>query len=227
MAKPLLSAAVIGAGHDGRHRLGKGQVEELLALSDAEQETLLKRLTHHALCKMRCLTWRGTYVRKGGSVPGGYEPYDFALDAIQQLLDGSRTWNREKYSTLEAVLRSFIDSTISKAVNLVENKRERRMTPAKGEATFDLEGDQPTPIQIVVDRDWQQCFHDAAMAELNGDKFLIDLFECLEADITAPSEIAQMLDIAVDDVNNGKKRLQRRLEKLDKQFALPKRRAKS
>src|SRR6476620_1001135 len=129
---------------------------------------------------MRSLAWRGAYVRKGGSVPGGYEPYDFALDAIQQLLDGSRSWNREQYPTLEAVLRSFIDSTISKAVNLIENKKERRMIPATGELTFDLTGDEPTPLQIVVDRDWQERFHKAAMTELNGDKFLIDLFECLE-----------------------------------------------
>lgn len=201
-------------------------MEELLALSNEEQETLLKRLTHHALCKMRSLTWRGAYVRKGGSVSGGYEPYDFALDAIQQLLDGSRTWNREKYLTLEAVLRSFIDSTISKAVNLIENKKERRMVPATEETTFDLIGDDPTPLQIVVDRDWQERFHKAAMGELNGDKFLIELLECLEADITAPSEIAQILDSKVDEVNNGKKRLQRRLEKLDKKFAPPKQRAK-
>ena len=201
-------------------------MEELLALSNEEQETLLKRLTHHALCKMRSLTWRGAYLRKGGSVPGGYEPCDFALDAIQQLLDGSRTWNREKYSTVEAVLRSFIDSTISKVVNLIENKQERRMVPATGEAKFDLVGDERTQIQIVVDRDWQERFHKAAMGELNGDKFLIELFECLEADITAPSEIAQVLGTDVDAVNNGKKRLQRRLEKLDKKFAPPKQRAK-
>lgn len=203
-------------------------MEELLALSDEEQETLLKRLTHHALCKMRSLTWRGAYIRKGGSVPGGYEPYDFALDAIKQLLDGSRTWNREKYSTLEAVLRSFIDSTISKTVNLVENRMERRMIPAAtGGATIDLIGDEPTPLQIVIDADWQARFHSAAMVELDGDKFLKDLFECLEADITAPLEIAQVLEVSVDNVNNGKKRLQRKLEKLDKKFAPPKQRAKS
>lgn len=101
------------------------------------------------------------------------------------------------------------------------------MFPATGETTFDLEGDALTPLQIVVDRDWQERFHTAAMAELKGDKFLIDLFECLEADITAPSEITQILGVEVDEVNNGKKRPRRRLEKLDKQFAPPKQRAKS
>ena len=100
------------------------------------------------------------------------------------------------------------------------------MVPATGEAKFDLVGDERTQIQIVVDRDWQERFHKAAMGELNGDKFLIELFECLEADITAPSEIAQVLGTDVDAVNNGKKRLQRRLEKLDKKFAPPKQRAK-
>ena len=185
------------------------QVEEFLALSFEEQKMLLKRLTHHALCKMRLLTWRGAYLRRGGSVPGGYEADDFALDAIGQLIDGTRNWNREKYPTLESVLRSFIDSIISKI-------------PTTGEATFDLIGNEPTPLQIAVNRDWEEHLHNAAIAELNGDQFLEQLLECLVADITAPSEIAQLLCVEVVDVHNGKKRLQRRLENLDRKFS-PKR----
>lgn len=163
---------------------GNGVLDELLALSDVEQETLLKRLTLHAYCKMRHLTWRGVYFSRGAVVPAGYEPYDFALDAIEKLLDGRRPWNREKYLTLETALRATIDS------------------------------------------DWQERFHKAAMKELKGDDFLVEVFELLAAEFTKPEEIATMLDTTVDEVNNAKKRLRRKLEKLDGKYPPPKRRAK-
>ena len=106
---------------------GKCALDELLALSDVETETLLKRLTLHAHCKMRHLTWRGVSVNRGDAVPGGYEAYDFALDAIEKLLDGRRPWNREKYMTLEAALRSTIDSDINHLAESADNARGRRL----------------------------------------------------------------------------------------------------
>lgn len=105
-------------------------MDELLALSDGEQEALLKRLTLYAQCKMRRLTWRGVHARRGGTAPGGHEPYDFALDAIQKLLDGSRSWDRQKYPTLVAVLRAIIDSDINHLADSIDN-------PAAVDATVD------------------------------------------------------------------------------------------
>jgi len=210
------------------HGLAKGNVEELLALSDAEQETLLKRLTHHALCKMRSLTWRGAYVARGGSVPGGYEPYDFALDAIQKMFDGTRPWNKERYPTLEKALRATIDSDISHMVQSPENAKARRLTPVGQTAqAYDIPGTEENPLKVVIDRDWQDRYHKAAMKELEGDEFLKKLFQCLEAEITKPDEIATMLDTTVDEVNNGKKRIRRKLEKLDGKFPPLKRRVTS
>jgi hypothetical protein len=200
-------------------------VEEFVALTPEEQETLLKRLTHHALCKMRRLTWRGAYVTKGGAVPGGYEPYDFALDAIEKLLDGTRPWNKEKYATLEKALRSTIDSDINHLVESIDNAHGKRLgSPAtKGDTAlaYVVHSMEPIPIKVVIDRDWQEQYHKAAMKVLNGDAFLGKLFECLEGEITEPHEIATMLDISVDDVNNGKKRLRRTLAKLDGRFTHP------
>jgi hypothetical protein len=209
---------------------GKGEVDELLALSDVEQESLLKRLTLHAHCKMRHLTWRGVYVKKGDAVPGGYEPYDFALDAIEKMLDGRRPWNREKYETLERALRATIDSDINHLADSADNARGRRLAvqASKSETTqaYDVPGTEPNPLTSVIDTDWQQQFHKAAMKELKDDKFLIKLFECLAAEFTKPEEIATMLDTTVEEVNNGKKRLRRKLEKLDGKYPPPKRRAK-
>jgi hypothetical protein len=209
---------------------GKGEVDELLALSDVEQEALLKRLTLHAHCKMRHLTWRGVYVNKGDAVPGGHEACDFALDAIQKMLDGRRPWNREKYQTLEVALRATIDSDINHLAESADNARGRRLAlqGSKSETAqaYDVPGTEPNPLHAVIDNDWQQRFHKAAMKELKDDEFLIKLFECLAAEFTKPEEIATMLDTSVEEVNNGKKRLRRKLEKLDGRYPPPKRRAK-
>lgn len=205
-------------------------MDELLALSDVEQETLLKRLTVHAHCKMRNLTWRGVYVNKGDAVPGGYEAYDFALDAIEKIFDGRRPWNREKYPTLESALRATIDSDINHLADSTDNARGRRLALESSKCetakAFEVPGTEPNPLNTVVDRDWQDRFHKAAMKELKGDEFLIKIFECLAAEITKPEEIAMILDTTVEEVNNGKKRLRRKLEKLDGKYPPPKRRAK-
>ncbi|MCC7333850.1 MAG: hypothetical protein IT422_02065 [Pirellulaceae bacterium] len=204
-------------------------MDELIALTDEEQEALLERLTHHALCKMRRLTWRGARVVRGGSVPKGYEPYDFALDAIQQLLDDSRSWNREVYPTLESVLRSFVDSKISGMVNLTENKLDRRLTPPKGQSAtmYDIPNTESDPLRLLIDVERQQQLHDAAFKEFDGDTLLENLFICIEDEITKPKDIASLLDMKVEEVNNGLKRLRRALNKLEKKFLPAGARAKS
>ncbi len=57
------------------------------------------------------------------------------------------------------------------------------------------------------------------LKEIGTDEFLVQLFECLQADITKPSEIAEILDMEVEEINNGKKKLRRRLEKVEQKFA--------
>jgi hypothetical protein len=200
-------------------------LQEFFDLSTAAQEQLLDRLTNHALCKMRRLTWRGARIARGGSIPGGYEPYDLALEAITDALDGQdRNWNRQKYTTVEQFLVSIVDSKISNLVNLAENKSERRLAPPSGKddtvTAYEIPGTERDPLLIVIDREWQTRFHEAAMKELEGDEFLVQLLECMEAEIIKPLEIAEALStkekpITADDVNNATKRLERKLKKLD------------
>lgn len=215
--------------HDGvETAAGDGGLQELLDLSSEEQERLLRRLTHHALCKMRRLTWRGAYVARGGSVPGGYEPYDFALDAIRKALDGTRPRNREAYKTLESYLRSTIDSDISHLVESIDNRTGRRLSPPSAEdetaTAYEIAGSEPDPVTVAIDKDWQARFRKAPPKELKGENFLIELLECMEAEITAPQEIAEVLGTSVERVNNEKKRLRRRLAELGGRIKRPRKR---
>lgn len=195
-------------------------MDEILNLTNDEQTRLLKDLTAHALHKMRRLTWRGAYVRDGGSVPKGKEPADFALEAIKKALSGERGWNRVAYPTLKAFLRSVVDSEISHLVESTDNRYGRR-TSNQGPESFSVPLDHADPRTVVIDRDWKESFQKFALEELEGDEFLQDLFKCLEADITQPAEIAVMLDTTVDRVNNEKKRLNRKLAKLNPRVIPP------
>lgn len=192
-------------------------MRELLDLSCDEQEKLLSRLTYHALCKMRRLTWRGATLSCGGSVPRGYEPDDFALDAIGYALEKPESWNRAVYETLESFLRSHIDSRINRLVMSADNRRGRRLSTECG---MDNLGDEFSesvvdPVEIATDKDWQTRFQEAAKKELENDEFLTKLLECMEAEITKPQDIAELHGVTVDHVNNEKKRLRRKLNKLN------------
>jgi hypothetical protein len=193
-------------------------LQEIFNLSQEEQERLLKRLTHHALCKMKPLTWRGASIKRGGSVPGGHEPYDFAVDSFSKALDGSRKWNREKHPTLEGFLLSIVDSDINHLAESLDNSHGRRIAPTKTPVEVDeaerVEGREVNPVFAVVNKEAHEHFLATAMKLLEGDNFLIQLLDCMEAEITEPSEIAEMLDISVDGVNNGKKRLRHKLDTL-------------
>src|SRR6185312_2425851 len=125
---------------------------------------------------------------RGGSVPGGHEPYDFALDAIEKAMDGTRPWNREKYKSLEKFLCSIIDSEINQLVDSVDNATGRRLAPQSGKdetvAVYEVPGTEPHPLLVLIDKDWHSRFRDAAMKELRGEDFLIKLLDCMEAEIT-------------------------------------------
>lgn len=194
-------------------------MDELLALSDDEQRSLLANLIEHARCKMKRLTWRGAYLSKGGAVPAAREPEDFALEAIRKLLDGTRPWKRDKYDTLEKCLRASIDSSINHVAESVDNRIGRRMATqtAPGEAAVNAssivsaEGD---PLTVVIDEEWRDRFQRSAFKELEGEPLLLKLLECLEAGYTKRSELAVLMEVTVTDVTNLIKRLRRKLEKL-------------
>jgi hypothetical protein len=193
-------------------------LKEILNLSQTDLERLLERLTHYALCKMQKLKWRGAYLSNGGSPPCAYEPTDFALDAIKGALHGKRNWNREKYATLELFLKSVIRSRINNLVKSPDNSGSQRFAPAKnagGDETEGFESCEANHVKVVILKEWCDKFRAAARKDLEGDSFLTQLFECIDSGYTKPLEIAEVCGISVNDVNNGMKRLRRKLDAIN------------
>ncbi|MCO6042704.1 hypothetical protein NG895_02180 [Aeoliella sp. ICT_H6.2] len=188
---------------------------EIPDYSDDDWELLVKRLTLYADSKLRKVYWRGAAHAPGGSGPGGMGPDEFAAEAIESFLDGSRKWNKETEPEFLRFLFNVVDSKISHLVESAENSRTRRIDTCDrdSEPAFQVKSGAKRPDVVVADQEQSDLLHNAVISELDGDTTAVSVFECFEADITKPSEIAEMMGIGIDEVNNAKKRLARSADK--------------
>jgi hypothetical protein len=192
-------------------------VNPIESLSEDELLELVERLTDYAYCKLVHLRWRGLSIKRGGSIPGGVEPGDLALQAIVDLIDGTRCWDREKNKDLLGFLKGVIDSQVSNLVNRAENRQSRWMTePADGHDGPEFEVSQPgfTPYETVANKEAMEKFRAAIVKEIGDDPLVMSIFECLEADITKPAEMALLLEKDVSEINNAQKRLRNKVTKV-------------
>lgn len=184
-------------------------------LTDLEWEEVLKRLTLHAVSKVMPLVWRGVPGSNGGHVPGGKEAADLAAEAIVDTLEGRRTWNRADEPDFFEFLKGVVDSKVNHLAVSQENKRSRR-----------IEGDgvRESPAYLVPDKargpatgaaekDGAERFRVAIIKEIGDDELVQKIFECLEAEITKPAEMAEVLGRDVTEINNAQKRLRNRTTK--------------
>ena len=191
------------------------ELVEIPDLSDDEWEALVERLALYADSKLRKLYWRGVSYSEGGSVPGGVCPGDLAAQAIESFLDGSRNWDESKQPELVEFLMDVIDSKVSHLVESAENRKTRRIdtTDRTREPAFRVKAKSRRPDQIVADNELRERIRTTVMAELDGDELAESVFECFEAEITKPKEIAELLGVETSEVNNAKKRLCRATDK--------------
>jgi DNA-directed RNA polymerase specialized sigma24 family protein len=192
---------------------GKGSLATIRDLSDDDLLKLLKRLTLHAECKLVRLRWRGV---PGGPPPRGVQAEDIAAEAITRVLDGTRAWDERTQPDLLKHLRGVVDSLVSELVRSFDNRRFRRIGPpgAGDESTMvhEAPGREPDPRELASSREAAETFRAPIVEALREDELAYQVFECLEADITKPSDIADYLGLPVSEINNAQKRLRRKVE---------------
>ena len=185
-------------------------------LTDEQWQEIVERLTLHAHCKMAQLTWRGVPPSRGGTVPGGIEPEDLATDVIVALIEGTRTWDQQEQPDLLQFLKSVVDSMVSHLVECVENRVTRRIDGGShSEPThpvFEVPDCGPDPSTVCADREERERFQVIVLEEIGNDSLAQEVFECLEASITKPAEIAKLIGRSVREINNAQKRLRRKVE---------------
>lgn len=195
---------------------GNGGGDDLATIQDLSGDNLLKllkRLTLYADRKLVRLRWRGI---QGGAPPRGIQAEDLAAEAITRVIEGKRAWDQQEQPDVLQFLKGIVDSLVSQLVNSFDNRRTRRLGPTgvgeEGSAAPTFAGRELDPAQFVADREAAERFRAPILKALEGDAVASQVFECLEADITKPSEIAEYLGISVTDINNAQKRLWRKVE---------------
>lgn len=186
-------------------------------LSDDEWLRLFERLTHYADRKLIRLNWRGMRGSQGGRPAGGVQAEDLAQQAIIDLIQGNRVWDKERQPDLLKHLQSVVDSKVSHLVQRVENRSTVRIgSTADTEVlspAYDVPSRELNPADVVASREEEKRFRAAIYEALASDEHAYKFLECLEAGLEY-QEIAEYLDITAADVNNIKKRLCRKVEKV-------------
>jgi DNA-directed RNA polymerase specialized sigma24 family protein len=198
--------------------MGGMRLVNIPQLSDDQWTELVERLAHHASCKLLRLYWRGILGSRGGRVPGGVESADLASAAIVDVLDGTRVWDPEAHPDLLKFLRSIVDSKVSHLVSEVENRKSRRFAPPdaeeEGSAAHGVTGREPDPADFIQDSEAAEKFRAMVLKAIEGDELAYKVFECLEAEYSKPSEMADLLGVPVSNINNAQKRLRRKVSEL-------------
>jgi len=167
--------------------------EDIRRLLDEQPwDDWLKRLTLYAKGQLWWRTWRGEL---GGSVPGGREPADFALEAIKDVYTGVRQWDPATCPDLLQYLFGVVQSKVSNACNAAENTQERREDP------------EFRPVAIDKDDDFLYGF----LTEIENEPELVKVVELMMDGYEGRAEIAARMCLEPSDVTNLQKKMKRRL----------------
>ena len=213
LAKDIAWPALLVSMAPGALVIGEVEVAGIDDVTEAQWAGYLKKLTLRAGYLFMAYGW-GTRGRWMG--PGGVTPNDVAADAIVKTLDGTRRYDPEQCPSLIAFLRHTVRSLVSHIAEAPATQRRREMVKAShGDdcpVTLDPIGDEPDPLENCICRETVDILKKAA--EQEKDDLIVRILECLEVDITKPSDVAELLDVDVNTINNAQKRLRRRAKKL-------------
>ncbi len=192
---------------------------EIPKLTDGQWAELLERLTYRAVQKFRKYNWRrGDPKKFEWAGPDGTSPEDLALEAITSVIQGVRKYHAEKYQDFYGFLCSVVDSKVFHMAAKASRQPTQRMpvmTDAGSQELIEVElpGNDPDPADVCVNREVVELARAVVEADAEKDPLVLEIFECLEAGFTMPSEMAEALDVKVIEINKAKKRLRRKLNR--------------
>lgn len=193
---------------------GEVEVTDIESVTDDQWSKYLKRLTLHAGDLFIAYGWHA----KGKWVgPRGATPSDIAAEAILRVLDGRRRYDSSKCPKLMTFLRNVVKSLVSHLSEAADTRRLQPMPQTKQDGADDSvdmepEGDEPDPLENCIKNEIVEKLKIVAGQE--EDPLVVDILECLDAGITKPAAIAELLDVEVKMINNAQKRLWRKAEKV-------------
>jgi DNA-directed RNA polymerase specialized sigma24 family protein len=207
--------------------------EAVCQISDDEWRKTALELERYALSVSRNLRWR---TRNPVELPGGETVTSIVSKAIEKLFSSEREWDHQKEPGIRTYLRGVIDSLLN---HLAESQDNTLVTvaPEPGSTNYPAweSGSQKrdpsvdwlvppnrSPEAALLQQE-QAVVEDRAlellMEECADDAVLMAVLESMMNGYDKPAEIAEHKGIAVKDVYNAAKRMDRKLESVRKRLA--------
>ncbi len=163
--------------------------------TDKEWKQILLQLRNYAKAKSTIL-------------PADMEPDDLASEALTRVLEGSRKWNQDKYPDIIFLLKSTVDSIISKIWKLKDNVHRLRecgeYTNIKALENYESPEAEKNEMNEVL-----ESRLDEIRSYIEGDNELEELFLAIEYGNFSRKEIIEVLKWETKKFDNAMKRLKR------------------
>ncbi len=146
-------------------------------------------------------------------LPMGSSVESAVHEAIRKFLDGTRRWNPENVDLL-GFLKGVVKSEIS---HLLSSKEASLTTSIDPENIEKYQSESLNPEQAVIEKEKGRLIeivHQKLIEQAESDSDYLTVAVCIEAGIHKPKDIAQEMDLDVDEVYKIKKRWQRDFEKI-------------
>lgn len=171
-------------------------------------QEIVRRLDEH--------DWNGSIIRLAAyvtvlcrfageqGIPGGLEPEDIVIEAIEKVYAGVRKWDPQQDPDLHLYLKSVVKSILSNRFNLADNRTlagillEDTLTDPAADAESDL---------------YARQLDQSISTAMRGDPELCLVYKALK-DGLRPAQIAEEYALKINTVRNAQKRLCRLVEKI-------------
>ena len=127
------------------------------------------------------------------------EATDFAIEAIEDVYLGKRTWEPGTHPDMKGFLYDVVKSKVSNA--------------AQKTATRSVSLEERLEDASLVQMD-EAGFKDEMCKVLGNDQELIDVVECYHNGCHKPFEVAEELEISVEELRNRRRRIERKCQDL-------------
>lgn len=202
-------------------------------ISADEWRNIALDLERYALGVSRNLRWR---TRNPVELPGGETVTSIVSKAIEKLFSGEREWEPQKEPDIRKYLRGVIDSLLNHLAESQDNTLVI-LAPEPGSTNYpawesgsrkrDPSVDWLVPSsrspEVVLLQQEQAALEDRALEllieECAEDPVLMSVLEAMMDGYEKPAEIAEDKGIPVKDVYNAAKRMERKLETVQKRLA--------
>jgi len=190
-------------------------------LNSKISDEVIKRAALFAARRLELYEWQGS---KKGMPPSGRTAEDFVHDTIVKLYTGQRTWDPKKHPDFFIALCGMIRSEISNCRKSNENKKtycesalpSSKWTKAPLDDFAHLTNSTDRPILELEKEIEDDNLLLAFVNHIEDDDELMGVMEGMMDGFVKPGEIATLLGISTDKMENIQKRWKRQIDKFRK-----------